>query len=221
MGTVTMPSPSHHHHHQHQHHPSSESSQLYPSSFIGSTNFPDTFQDFFAKLSEPGEDNDESGINLLEDKQLLPPKSLPEDGYRRKLPERHWSTNRKSLRRRANEMQRRGSARNEGKMSQQISLPTQGTTGNIVVSPMVARRRSSSIGVTRVTPDLNRFLQTEQQRTRSQVKHKSTSPEPNSTSRPVSPRPPRHSPLPLETSYSRNRTASMPVVTTRSRVSQS
>lgn len=152
MGTVTLPSPSHHHHNK-----NSDSSSFCPS-FISNTNFPNTFQDFFAKLSEPGDDNDENIINLLEDKQLLPPDRMYEECIRRKLPERHWSTNRKSFRRRNNEMQNKGRARTEGKMPQQISLPSHSTSGNPLISPMVARRRSSSIAVTRVPPDLNRFV---------------------------------------------------------------
>lgn len=148
MGTVTMPSPSHHHNHQ-------SSSLCAP--FLAKTNFPDTFQDFFTKLSEVGDDNDENIMNLLEDKQLLPLKaSNNETGFRRKLPERHWSMNRKSLRRRNNEMQTKGSARTEGRMPQQISLPPHSSSSNVLVSPMAARRRSSSIAVARAPPDLHR-----------------------------------------------------------------
>lgn len=149
MGTVTLPSPSHHHQSNH------ESSPLCPS-FIGNTNFPDTFHDFFTKLSEGGDDSDESIMNILEDKQLLPSKGTTNEIFRRKLPERHWSMNKRSFRRRNNEMQIKGSAKTEGRMSQQVSLPSHSTSANILVSPMATRRRSSSIAGTRGGPDLNR-----------------------------------------------------------------
>lgn len=79
-------------------------------------------------------------------------------------------------------------------------------------SPTQGRQRSSSIAVTRTPPDLHRFLQTEQNRPWG---HLSPAPSP-AVSRPVSPRP--HA-LPRGT-Y-RSRTASMPVVPARHRVSTS
>ncbi|KAL0279209.1 UNVERIFIED_CONTAM: hypothetical protein PYX00_000815 [Menopon gallinae] len=130
---------------------------LLETDFAAKTNFPSTFQDFFTKLSEVSDDNDENSASLLENKQLLPPKMKAADsgGYRRKLPERHWSMNRRSFRRRHNEVQSKGSARTEGKVVQQISLPGH-SSSSVFVSPMTSRRRSSSIAVARVPPDLNR-----------------------------------------------------------------
>lgn len=100
----------------------------------GFTEFPDTFQDFFSKLSD---ENDESIASLLEDK-LIP------RGNKRQQ-ERRWVMTRRSFHRRPVDYVNK-------------------ETPDISYSPTTARRRSSSIAVARQPPDLHRFLQAEQQR---------------------------------------------------------
>ncbi|KAJ9601529.1 hypothetical protein L9F63_000272 [Diploptera punctata] len=133
----------------------------------GRREFPDTFQDFFRRISET-EDNEEMTGTMLEDK-LIP--------ACKRLQMRRGAVPRRSFHRH--------------------TRPTD--TATLPVSPAIARRRSSSIAVTRQPPDLNRFLLAEQQRPWGRT----ASPIP----RPVSPRG-RHT----EGGSYRSRTSSMPAV---------
>lgn len=150
----------------------------------GIPDFPDTFQDFFTKLDE----GDETISSLLEDK-LIP------RGAKRQQ-ERRWVITRRSFHR---------------KPVEYMSRPD---PPDLSPSPTHTRRRSSSIAVTRQTPDLHRFLQAEQNRPWGHLSPSpaACSPTPSpATSRPVSPRPRTNN------SY-RCRTASMPAVPARHKV---
>ncbi|XP_018051510.1 PREDICTED: GTP-binding protein RAD [Atta colombica] len=114
------------------------------------SSFPDKFQDFFAALTEDGDDLP----SMLEDK-LIPRK--PEtcrkpDNMSVEGKGRRWS--KRAFQRRSSEVEVR---------IQHTSLS--GSQGHSCVdgpkSPTTSRRRSSSIAVARPTPDLHRFLQTE------------------------------------------------------------
>lgn len=130
----------------------------------GFPDFPDTFQDFFSKLSD---ENDEGVVSLLEDKLIPRAKSNNNNNNKRQQHEKRWVLSRRSFHRRPVEYH------------------------DTSPSPAGSRRRSSSIAVARQTPDLHRFLQAEQQRPwghLSPAPVATPSPSPVG-SRPVSPRP--------------------------------
>ncbi|KAL6255376.1 hypothetical protein P5V15_013714 [Pogonomyrmex californicus] len=108
------------------------------------SNFPDKFQDFFAALTEDGDDLP----SMLEDK-LIPRKP---DVMNVDAKSRRWS--KRAFQRRSSEVEVR---------LHHTSLS--GSQGHSSVdgpkSPTPSRRRSSSIAVARPTPDLHRFLQAE------------------------------------------------------------
>ncbi|KAL6428927.1 hypothetical protein ACFW04_008027 [Cataglyphis niger] len=108
------------------------------------SNFPDKFQDFFAALTEEGDDLP----SMLENKLI--PKKL--DGTSVDAKNRRWS--KRTVQRRSSEV--------EVRLHRTTLSGSQGhscTDG--LKSPIPSRRRSSSIAVARPTPDLHRFLQAE------------------------------------------------------------
>lgn len=154
------------------------------------TNFPDTFKDFFSRISE-SDDNDEVIVAMLEDKLIPRAGDDAAKNYKRHQM-RRGAVPRRSFHRRSSEYH---------------SRPSPETVAALPVSPAVARRRSSSIAVARQPPDLNRFLMAEQQRPWGHI-----TPGPSSPSvRPVSPRGGRHAPS-LDSGSYRSRTSSMPAV---------
>lgn len=123
------------------------SERVLPMNVCPPSSFPDKFQDFFAALTEDGDDLP----SMLEDK-LIPrkPDTMSVDAKSRR-----WS--KRAFQRRSSEVEVR---------LHHTSLP--GSQGHSSVecvdgpkSPTPSRRRSSSIAVARPTPDLHRFLQTE------------------------------------------------------------
>ncbi|XP_025990168.1 uncharacterized protein LOC105202297 isoform X1 [Solenopsis invicta] len=118
--------------------------RVLPMNVCPPSSFPDKFQDFFAALTEDGDDLP----SMLEDK-LIPRKP---DGTSVDAKSRRWS--KRSVQRRSSEVEVR---------LHNTSLS--GFQGHSCVdglkSPTPSRRRSSSIAVARPTPDLHRFLQAE------------------------------------------------------------
>ncbi|XP_029158847.1 uncharacterized protein LOC114931082 isoform X2 [Nylanderia fulva] len=108
------------------------------------SSFPDKFQDFFATLTEDGDDLP----SMLENKLI--PRKL--DGSNVDGKNRRW--NKRTVQRRSSEVEVRP---HQGTLS--------GSQGHSCTdglkSPIPSRRRSSSIAVARPTPDLHRFLQAE------------------------------------------------------------
>ncbi|KAG7200264.1 hypothetical protein KM043_017733 [Ampulex compressa] len=108
------------------------------------SSFPDKFQDFFAALTEDGDDLP----SMLEDK-LIPRKQETSNSDAKG---RRWS--KRAFQRRSSEV--------EVRLHRTSLSGSQGhTSSDGPKSPTPSRRRSSSIAVARPTPDLHRFLQAE------------------------------------------------------------
>ncbi|KAH0948025.1 hypothetical protein HN011_012131 [Eciton burchellii] len=108
------------------------------------SSFPDKFQDFFAALTEDGDDLP----SMLEDKLI--PRKL--DATSADAKGRRW--NKRAFQRRSSEVE--VSPRHSSLSGSQGHGCVDGPK-----SPISSRRRSSSIAVARPTPDLHRFLQAE------------------------------------------------------------
>ncbi|XP_012232351.1 uncharacterized protein [Linepithema humile] len=117
-------------------------SEQVPLNVCAFSNFPDKFQDFFAELTEDGDDLP----SMLEDKLI--PKKLDSTSVDAKG--RRW--NKKTFQRRSSEVEVRSHHASGSQGQSSVDKPK---------SPIPSRRRSCSIAVARPTPDLHRFLQAE------------------------------------------------------------
>lgn len=126
--------------------------------------FPDTFKDFFHTLNED-DDSVDLIATMLEDKLIPRSDTSSESGM-----SRDYDATKRACRRgmSVRHYKRRSSDLHARKLPPNHSLPNQNSEGSSTpaVSPAVNRRRSSSIAVTRPPPDVHRFLQTEQNRSR-------------------------------------------------------
>lgn len=124
------------------------------------SNFPNTFNDFFHTLNE----DDDVTSTMLEDKLIPHSDTSSESGQTRdqeKIRQYRRGMSCRSYKRRSSEHQQ--------SRRKQNSLPCQNMDMPLpLISPSVSRR-STSLAVTRRSPDLNRFLQMEQSRQRERL----------------------------------------------------